>query len=99
MTLCPMRSKDCRSSLSGSESSSQPVGYNVPSHHIDFALMDPGAQQQKRREIVLASLDVAIEVSNLAKELCSITPAKPVFAAFSVILTMIKVDLSLRSLC
>jgi hypothetical protein len=54
--------------------------------------MDPGAQRRKRREIVLSSLDVAIEASNLAKEFCSITPARPVFASFSAILTMIKVD-------
>jgi hypothetical protein len=57
------------------------------------------AQRQKRREIVLSSLNVAIEASNLAKEFCSITPAKPVFASFSVILTMIKVSPFLRRLC
>jgi hypothetical protein len=86
--------KDCRSSLSGLE----PAGYNVPSYHIDFELMAPDAQRQERRDFVLSSLNVAIEASNLAKELCSITPAKPVFGSFSVILTMIKVDLSLRCL-
>ena len=56
--------------------------------------MDPDAQRQKRRDVFLSSLNVAIEVSNLAKEFCSITPAKPVFGSFSVILTMIKVGLS-----
>ena len=61
--------------------------------------MDPGAQRQKRREIVLSSLNVAIEASNLAKEFCSITPAKPVFGSLSVVLTMIKVGLFLCSLC
>jgi hypothetical protein len=54
--------------------------------------MDPSVQRRKRRDIVLSSLDVAIEASNLAKEFCSITPAKPVFASFSVILTMIRVN-------
>jgi hypothetical protein len=61
--------------------------------------MYANAQRQKHREIVLSSLDVAIEASNLAKEFCSITPAKPVFACFSVILTMIKVGLLLDRLC
>jgi hypothetical protein len=61
--------------------------------------MDANAQRQKRREFVLSSLNTAIEASNLAKELCSITPAKPVFACLSVILTMIKVDFFLRPLC
>ena len=58
--------------------------------------MDPNPQHQKRRDVVLSSLNVAIEASNLAKEFCSITPAKPVFGSFSVILTMIKVNLFLR---
>ena len=60
--------------------------------------MHASAQRQKRRETVLSSLNVAIEASNLAKEFCSITPAKPVFACFSVILTMIKVSFFLRLL-
>ena len=53
--------------------------------------MAPNAQQQERRDTVISSLNLAIEASNLAKEFCSITPAKPVFGTFSVILTMIKV--------
>jgi hypothetical protein len=53
--------------------------------------MNANARQQERREFVLSSLNVAIETSNLAKEFCSITPAKPVFGSLSVILTMIKV--------
>ena len=61
--------------------------------------MYASAQRQKRREIVLSSLNVAIEASNLAKEFCTITPAKPVFGSFSIILTMIKVDFFLRHLC
>jgi hypothetical protein len=58
--------------------------------------MDPSVQRRKRRDIVLSSLDVAIEASNLAKEFCSITPAKPVFASLSVILTMIRVNFLLH---
>ena len=56
--------------------------------------MDPNDQRQKRRDVVVSSLNVAIEASNLAKEFCSITPANPVFGSFSVILTMIKVGFS-----
>ena len=58
--------------------------------------MAPNARQQERRAIAISSLDESIEASNLAKELCSVTLAKPIFGSFSVILTMIKVDFSLR---
>jgi hypothetical protein len=75
----------------GSGSSLQPAGDNGFSCRLDFESMYVNAQRRKRRERVLSSLNVAIEASNLAKESCSITPAKPVFASFSVILTMIKV--------
>jgi hypothetical protein len=68
-----------------SGSSSQPA-HNVFSYYLNFRPMDPDIRRQKRRDIVFSSLDVAIEASNLAKEFCSITPAKPVFASFSVIL-------------
>jgi hypothetical protein len=91
-----MRCKDCRSSLSGSDYSSQPTGYNVFSCYVDFEPMDHDVQRQKRRDFILSSLNVAVEASNLAKEFCSITPARPVFGSFSVILTMIKVNLFLR---
>jgi hypothetical protein len=52
--------------------------------------MDPDTQRQKRRDAIISSLNVAIEASNLAKEICGITPAKAAFGSFSVILTMIK---------
>jgi hypothetical protein len=61
--------------------------------------MSPSAQQQKRRDFVISAFNVAIEASNIAKEVCSITPAKPVFGTFSAVLTMIKVSLFLRCLC
>ena len=81
-------------------SSSQPAGNNSFSccPDLDFERMDASAKQQKRRDFVLSSLNTAIEASNLAKELCNVTPAKPVFACFSVILTMIKVGFFLRRL-
>jgi hypothetical protein len=81
----------------GLDSPSSPADYNVSSYHIDFEVMYATAQRQKRRDIIISSLNVAIEASNLAKELCSITPAKPVFGSFSVILTMIRVVISISS--
>jgi hypothetical protein len=94
-----LRSLSCATTIAarlyrGPESSSQPIDHNVSSCHVDFGPMAPNAQQ--RRDVVLSSFNAAIEASNLAKELCSITPAKPIFGSFSVILTMIKVDSSLR---
>jgi hypothetical protein len=76
----------------------QPAGTNVFSCYTGFELMDSSAQRQKRRDIVLSSLDVAIDVMNLAKEVSSITPAKAVFGSASVILTMIKVCFFLHCL-
>jgi hypothetical protein len=64
---------------------------------LDFELMDSDARQQKRTDAIISSLNVAIEASNLAKEICGITPAKAAFGSFSVILTMIKVGLSTLS--
>ena len=49
------------------------------------------AQEPKERNGVLSSLDAAIDILNLAKELSSVTPAKAVFGSVSVLLTMIKV--------
>jgi len=57
--------------------------------------MDTDAQRQKRRDIVLSSLNVAIEGLNIAEKISSITPAKAVFSTVSVILTMIKVGFPL----
>ena len=45
----------------------------------------------KGRNGVLSSLNVAIEATNLAKEISSITPAKAVFGSVNVLLTMIRV--------
>ena len=50
------------------------------------------AKSQRRRDITLSSLNMAIEAMNLAKEVSSITPAKAVFGSVSVILAMIKVS-------
>ena len=57
--------------------------------------MDKDTRRQQRQDNVLSSLNVAIEGLNLTKEILSITPAKAVCGSVSVILTMIKVGLSL----
>ena len=45
----------------------------------------------KERESSLSALNVAIEATDLAKELSSITPAKDIFDSVSVTLTMLRV--------
>jgi hypothetical protein len=50
------------------------------------------AKSQRRQDVTLSSLNVAIEVMNLAREIASITPAKAVFGSVSVVLAMIKVS-------
>ena len=49
------------------------------------------SQRPKERDGVLSTLNVAIETLNLAKEICSITPAKAAFGSVSVLLIMIRV--------
>ena len=56
--------------------------------------MDPESRQQNRQDKVLSLLNAIIEISNLAKELSSPTPAKAVFGSVSILLTMIKVRFS-----
>ena len=48
-------------------------------------------QRPKGRDGVLSTLNVAIEVLTLAKEVSSITPAKAAFGSVSALLTMIRV--------
>jgi len=52
-------------------------------------------QQPKGRDGTISSLNVAIEVLNLAKEAASITPAKAAFGSVSILLTVIRVSLFL----
>ena len=49
------------------------------------------SKRQKHRESALSLLNVAIEATNLAKEISSATPAKAVFGSVSILLTMIAV--------
>ena len=53
--------------------------------------MDPKLKQQKRQDNTLALLDAIIEISDLAKELSSPTPAKAVFGSVSILLKTIRV--------
>ena len=54
------------------------------------------SQQQKGRENLLSSLNVAIDFLNLAKDSCgSIPPAQAVFGSVAILLTMIKVPFPL----
>lgn len=57
--------------------------------------MDADVQPQKRRNNVIATLNMAIDALNIAKDVSSITPAKAVFASVSALLVMIKVYLFL----
>ena len=56
--------------------------------------MDPESQRQKRQDNALSLLNAVIEISNLAKEISSPTPAKAVFGSVSILLTMVKVRVS-----
>jgi len=56
--------------------------------------MDPRSQQPKGQGGALSSLNVAIEILSLAKEVSDITPAKAAFGSVSVLLTMVRVRFS-----
>ena len=61
--------------------------------------MNPKSQRPKREDNTLSLLNAIIDVSNLAKELSSPTPAKAVFGSVSILLTMIKVHFSSPVIC
>jgi len=53
--------------------------------------MDVNAQWPKHRDDVLSTLNVIIEVLDLAKEMSGITPAKAAFGSVSAVLVVIRV--------
>jgi len=53
--------------------------------------MDANSQRSKGGDGTLSSLNVAIEILNLAKEAVGIAPAKAAFGSVSVLLTMVRV--------
>jgi len=59
--------------------------------------MVPETEPSKHRDNVISSLNVAIDILNIAKEVSSITPAKAVFGSVSTLLVMIKVCFFLYS--
>jgi len=60
--------------------------------------MDIGAQQRKRRDNIISSLNLAIDALNLAGGIVDIVPAKAVFGPVSALLTMIRVGFRLGSM-
>jgi len=59
--------------------------------------MNAETEPSKRRDNVISSLNMAIDILNIAKEVSSITPAKAVFGSVSALLVMIKVRFLLSS--
>ena len=59
--------------------------------------MDANSKRQERRENTLSLLNVAIDALNLVKEAASVAPAKAAFGSVSIILSMIRVRISLVS--
>jgi len=55
--------------------------------------MTTESQQPKRQEGALSSLNVAIDIVNLAKEVSNVTPATAAFGSVTILLTMIRVRL------
>jgi hypothetical protein len=53
------------------------------------------SQQHKGRNVVLPTLDVFIQVVNIAKDTCGIPPAQVAFGSAGVLLTMIRVPTAL----
>jgi hypothetical protein len=51
------------------------------------------SQLQKRRDVVLPTLDVFIQALNTAKDACGIPPAQIALASASTLLTLIRVRL------
>jgi len=61
--------------------------------------MDIEAQQQKRQDNTISSLNLAIDALNLAGGVVDIMPAKAVFGTVSVLLVMIRVGFPLIYIC
>lgn len=54
--------------------------------------MLPPSQRPKGRDGVLSTLNVAIDVLNLAKDFSGVLPAKAAFGSVGILLTMIRVS-------
>ena len=54
--------------------------------------MSAETEPPKRQDNTISSLNMAIDILNIAKEVSSVTPAKAVFGSVSVLLVMIRVS-------
>ena len=69
------------------------IFHNFPLTHLPCMLtMAPQSQQPKKRDGVLLSLDIAINMVNIGKEVASMTPAPAVFGSVTILLTTIRVS-------
>ena len=75
-----------------SESSAQPLRSTLSR----ASTMTDKPKQQKRQDAAILSLDLAIGLVNIAKEVSSMTPAPAVFGVATILLTTIKVSYILR---
>ncbi|KAF9792081.1 hypothetical protein BJ322DRAFT_1215335 [Thelephora terrestris] len=77
----------------------------LPSFRTTFSQLHPpstmatDSPKPKEWDGAVSTVDLFIEVFNLAKELSSVTPARAVFGSVAVILTTIKVSLANRQDC
>ena len=74
--------------------STQPPSHSLFSHPPPLSTMASTPQQPEGRGLVLPTLDVFIQVLNIAKDSCGIPPAQIAFGSASVLLTMIRVCLT-----
>jgi len=79
----------------GSDPTTQPTRKTIISPLRRVSTMAANlSQRPKGREAALSSLNIAIEVLNLAKEATSFMPANAVFGSVSILLTTIRVGFS-----
>jgi hypothetical protein len=74
---------------------SQPASHALSSRPPPTSTMTSTSQPQKGRDVVLPTLDVSIQVLNIAKDACGIPPAQIALGSASTLLTMIRVRFSL----
>ena len=80
-----------RKSRPGSGHSSQPARHTTFSFLPQLSVMDAKSHRRKGRDSILSSLNAAIDVVNVAKDVMGMTPAKAALGAVSVLLTLIRV--------
>jgi hypothetical protein len=76
---------------SGASSNSKPATHALSPHLPKTSTMTSTSQPQTGRDVVLPTLDVLIQVLNIAKDACGIPPAQIALGSASTLLTMIRV--------